>query len=338
MRGFSILGMTFIMLLNLPGWATATTVQFDSNLSSYMQGPKNACAWAFTKAHKNAGAGWQDDHTPANATCTTNGVDKAQSRPQNAKKDHTPNPSDEISASADAQCNPPTTCLSFTTNNPITVISKPHSVAAGTYARGGVPGNSNFVEPEDGRLRGPTVSIVGMVVLSSGNDPYESVFALAITDQDLTEWNSELATLLADPPVRPTHMCVNPPEDFPSAQTDCGGPNNLQRIKFKVPNTIYFQLVIKLNKSGQLHVQKSGPGMMDPMISEQDFEVTSKPCETAQAQLCFTASLKAPELPREIRLMPLDISRHNSPQFRRAYPKQFTIDVVHGVVALPPFE
>ena len=343
MRGFIVLGMTFIMLLNLPGWATATTVQFDDNLKQYMQGTMNACAWAFTKAHKKSiGSGWTigDDeaHTPANAMCKTDGVSKAQSTPQNAVHTHAPT-NDEIRASADAKCDTPS-CSSFTTHNTVTVVTKPHSVAAATYARGGVPGNSNFRETGTGALRGPTVSITGKVTLSAGTDPYESLFALAITDQALNEWNHELATLLGitDPPILPGKRCMAPPEDSASAKKHCSDPKNLQEIQFQVPHTTYFKIVVKLNVNGQLDVQTSGTGKIVPPITKQDFDVKSVPCAilhmVAQGneQECFFASLKGTGLNHEIRLMGPPSGEY------REYPAQFAIDEIHGIVAHPPFE
>jgi len=342
MRKLLVLGATFIILVQIPGWATATSITFDQNLKTYMRASMNACAWAFTRAHKKPlGTSWFDEHNvTGDATCTTDGVNTAQSTPADAIHVHAPT-NDQIHASADATCDSPA-CASFTMHNPIAVVSKPHSVAAGSYTRGGVPGTPSFSESGTGVLKGPTVVISGKVAdLSSGTDPYESVLALAITDQALGEWNLELAQLLdiTDPPNLPARMCMAPPTDPDAAHTHCGNPKHLKNIKFQTPGTTYFKLVVNLRVNGQLDVQTSGPGKIAPAITEQDFQVKSVTCTGANETLplkaqkaheCFKAEFKGTGLNHEIMLMPN--------QNVRQYPEQITIDLVNGIVAKPPFE
>lgn len=330
MRRLTVLGVTCIILLQIPGWATATEVVVNDTLKTYMQGTLNACAWAATRAHKGA-VTWQADNNPA-VTCKTDGISQAVSNPPDAIATHA-DPKDQVHASADAQCKPG--CATFTMHNSATVISKPHSIAAGSYARGGT--GLTLVAGSGGVLKGPlTVTFSQRMDLSSGTDPYESVFALAITDQSLNEWNRELAELLAitDPPSLPEKMCMAPPEGTADAKKHCGDPKNLRTIEFREPYTTYFKLVVKLNVNGQLDVNTSGAGTMLPPISEQDFEVKSVPCKPPaprkSQQQCFTANIKeGTELTRKIELEPIHPKRNSRP---------LAIDVINGIVALPPFE
>ena len=331
MHRFLVLGVICIILVQIPGWATATEVVVNDALKTFMQGTLNACAWAGTRAHKGA-VTWQADNNPA-VTCTTDGIARAVSNPPDAIATHAA-PKDQVHASADAQCKPG--CATFTLHNPVTVVLKPHSVSAGSYARGGTGANLDELAP--GRaLKGPlTVTFSQKMDLSSGTDPYESVFALAITDQALNEWNRELAGLLAitDPPSLPEKMCMAPPEGTADAKKHCGDPKNLRTIEFLEPYTTYFKLVVKLNVNGQLDVNTSGAGTMKPPISEQDFEVKSVPCKPPaprnDQQQCFTANIKeGTELTRKIELGPIHPKSNSRP---------LAIDVINGIVALPPFE
>lgn len=330
MRRLIVLGVACILLVQVPGWATATEVVVNDALHTFMQGTLNACAWAGTRAHKLAGTTWQSNNNPA-ITCTTNGTAKAVSNPPDAIATHTI-PKDQVHASADAQCQPG--CATFTIHNSVTVVNKPHSVAAGSYGRGGT--GQNLVEPAPGiALKGPlTVSFSGKMDLSSGTDPYESVIALAITDQALNEGNSELIKLLdiAEPPHL---MCMAPSEDPAGAKKHCGDHEKPQKIVFQDPHTTYFMLLLYLDMNGQLHVKthETAQAKLDKSISIDDFVVTSVDCVPLEPhkkpQQCFTADIKGKKLTRIIELGPI---------YPKENPRPLAIDVINGIVARPPFE